>query len=148
MTGSKQEFSNKPIFLVQKHEASHLHYDFRLEVNKSLKSWAVPKSLSNGPKLKHLAIPVPDHALSYANFEGVIPEGQYGAGKVLTWDIGTYKNMNTNENGELISMENSYKNGKIKIWLEGKKRKGGFALIKTTIKTMKDNWLLIKTKDE
>lgn len=135
-----------PIFVIQKHAASHLHYDFRLEVDGVLKSWAVPKGPSTNPAQKHLAIMVEDHPLSYARFEGVIPEGKYGAGTVMVWDTGTYRNIKTKDE-KLVPMDQCLKNGRIEIWLEGKKLRGGYALIRTKLHE-KDNWLLLKMNDE
>ncbi len=123
--------SRRPIFVVQKHAASHLHYDFRLEMDGVLKSWAVPKGPSMDPAEKRLAVHVEDHPLEYATFHGTIPEGEYGAGKVEIWDHGTYR---------LIG---SVRKGKIVVELHGKKLKGGFALVQ--MKGGK-NWLLIKEK--
>ncbi len=135
------------IFVVQKHDASNLHYDFRLEVKGVLKSWAVPKGPSTDPKEKRMAVPTEDHPLEYADFEGVIPEGEYGAGTVLVWDIGTYKNMRADKENDKKSMEESLEQGKVEVWLEGKKIKGGYALIRTG-KGRNERWLLIKMKDE
>ena len=130
-----------PIFVIQKHFAKNLHYDFRLEVDDVLKSWAVPKCPSLNPAVKHLAIPTEDHDLDYANFEGIIPEGSYGAGAVMVWDIGTYKNLKN------ISMIECIKNGKLEFCLKGKKLKGNFALIKTKL-AKATGWLLIKMDDK
>ncbi len=126
---------------MQKHQASHLHYDFRMKIKGVLKSWAIPKGPSMNPQEKRLAVAVEDHPLSYINFEGIIPEGEYGAGAVLVWDLGKYKTIG--EDG----IEKQYKNGKMKFNLEGKKLKGGFALIQTKIGGKDKNWLLIKEKD-
>lgn len=132
--------SGSPRFVIQKHEASRLHYDFRLEVDDVLKSWAVPKGPSTNPKDKRLAIPTEDHPLDYIDFEGVIPEGEYGAGTVMIWDTGIFKNIL-----EEKSLKESYEDGKMEIWLEGEKISGGYAMIKTSYN---DNWLLIKMDDE
>ena len=125
-------------FVIQKHDASRLHYDFRLETPSGvMKSWAVPKGLSLNPKIKRLAVLTEDHPLSYMNFEGVIPEDNYGAGTVIVWDIGTYTSQD--------DIERQFKQGKIRFELNGKKVKGAYFLIK-----MKDNekqWLITKVDD-
>jgi DNA ligase D-like protein (predicted 3'-phosphoesterase) len=128
-----------PIFVVQQHAATHLHYDFRLEIDRKLKSWVVPKGPSTNPKERRLAILTEDHALSYAFFEGTIEEG-YGAGEVLLWDAGHYENLGDQ------SLKKSFKEGLIRVWLEGRKLKGGFALIK--MKGRSKDWLLVKMADE
>lgn len=132
--------AKKPIFVIQKHDASHLHYDFRIEVDGVLVSWAVPKGPSRDPRDKRLAMPTEDHDLTWAQFEGVIPEGEYGAGTVMIWDRGTYKNIKEKE-GELVPLSDCLKRGTVEIFLEGKKLHGGYALIR-----MEDGkrWLLIK----
>jgi DNA ligase D-like protein (predicted 3'-phosphoesterase) len=135
------------VFVIQKHDASSLHYDFRLEVGGVLKSWAVPKGPSTDPRVKRMAIPTEDHPLDYADFEGVIPEGEYGAGTVMVWDTGPYRNMRAEKEEEKTSMEESLAEGKVEVWLEGKKIKGGYALVRTG-KGKKEQWLLIKMKDE
>jgi DNA ligase D-like protein (predicted 3'-phosphoesterase) len=142
--GEKKKSSAEPIFVIQKHDARRLHYDFRLEVDGVLKSWAVPKGVSTDPREKRLAVPTEDHPLEYGDFEGVIPEGEYGAGTVLIWDTGTYKNLRGEKKGDGGSMKKSLEDGKVEIWLEGKKIQGGYALIRTG----DDRWLLIKKKDE
>lgn len=141
----KNSSSGKPVFVIQKHNAQNLHYDLRLEVNGVLKSWAVPKGPSTDPSEKRLAIPVEDHPLEYAGFEGVISEDQYGAGTVLIWDKGTYVNIKK-EKGKKIPMEKCYKNGRIEVFLEGRKISGGYALIKPD--KLDGNWLLIKKDDK
>ncbi|MEC9484508.1 MAG: DNA polymerase ligase N-terminal domain-containing protein [Candidatus Izemoplasma sp.] len=136
---------DNPIFVIQKHNASNEHYDFRLEVEGVLKSWAVPKGPSTNPSDKRLAIATEDHPLKYADFEGVIPEDNYGAGEVIIWDKGTYEN-NTKKDGESISMKTAYDKGHISIWLEGEKLNGGYSLV--DIDRGDDQWLLIKEDDK
>jgi len=132
------------IFCIQEHHASHLHWDFRLEIDGTMPSWAIPKGPSTNPKVKRLAIQTEDHPISYAKFEGEIPEGEYGAGTVMVWDYGTYKNIREKD-GKLIPMKKCLKDGRIEIFLNGKKLKGGYNLIQT--KGSK-NWLFFKKKDE
>jgi DNA ligase D-like protein (predicted 3'-phosphoesterase) len=135
----------KPVFVVQKHDASRLHYDFRLEVDGVLKSWAIPKGPSMNTRDKRLAVPTEDHPLEYRNFEGIIPEGQYGAGRVIVWDTGTFRNV-TKRDGQPVPLDQAIENGQLAIWLEGKKLKGGFAL--TRIRDgKKPVWLLVKKRD-
>ncbi|MCG9790873.1 DNA ligase D [Flavobacterium algicola] len=135
------------VFVVQKHAASHLHYDFRLEMDGVLKSWAIPKGPSLNPDIKHLAILVEDHPYDYKNFEGAIPKGNYGAGHVIVWDKGTYspiENENSEENEKLIL--NGFKKGHLSFTLHGEKLNGEFSLIK--LKGKQENaWLLIKKED-
>jgi DNA ligase D-like protein (predicted 3'-phosphoesterase) len=145
-SGVGAKTSPGPIFVIQKHAASHLHYDFRLEVDGVLKSWAVPKGPSTDPKDKRLAVPTEDHPLEYADFEGVIPAGEYGGGAVLVWDTGPYRNL-TEKKGAAIPMGQAVAHGHVKVWLEGKKLTGGYAL--TRFRTGKDeSWLLVKADDE
>lgn len=138
----KKESSGKPLFVIQKHAASRLHYDFRLEVNGVLKSWAVPKGPSTDPSEKRLAVETEDHPMDYGDFEGVIPEGQYGGGTVMVWDTGTFENIKDD------SLEKQYKNGQIEVWLSGEKLRGGYVLINSKMGGNPRNWLLIKMKDE
>ena len=148
--GPGSESKPELVFVVQKHAASHLHYDFRLELNGVLKSWAIPKGPSMNPDHKRLAIMVEDHPYDYKDFEGIIPEGNYGAGKVIVWDNGTYRLADN----EIINKENAEKvisthldEGHLSFILEGKKLKGEFSIIK--LKGRKDNsWLLIKKQDK
>lgn len=145
--GDERAPSDKPIFVIQKHDASSLHYDFRLEVGGVLKSWAVPKGPSTDPSVKRLAIPTEDHPLGYADFEGTIPEGEYGAGTVIVWDTGPYRNLRAEKDEDALSMEESIADGMVEVWLEGEKLRGGYALIKTKYGD-EDNWLLVKMKDD
>ena len=144
--GNKVKKSKKPIFVIQKHDSTHLHYDFRIEVDGVLKSWAVPKGPSTDPREKRLAIPTDDHPLEYSKFEGVIPQDNYGAGTVLVWDVGTFRNIKK-RNNTLVPLSQCIKDGMIKIFLEGKKLKGAYALILTG-KAGDTRWLLIKMRDE
>lgn len=134
-------------FVIQKHDASGMHYDFRLEVGGVLKSWAVPKGPSTDPRDKRLAVAVEDHPLEYAGFEGVIPEGEYGAGTVLVWDAGTYRNISHDDDGDDVPLEAALEAGRAAVWLEGEKLAGGYALIRTKRNAGKD-WLLVKMDDE
>jgi len=138
-----------PVFVVQKHEARSLHYDFRLEVDGVLKSWAVPKGPSADPSDKRLAVMTEDHPLEYAEFEGVIPEGHYGAGTVTVWDRGTCRNLRGEKKDEKKrkTMAESIEDGKVEVWLEGEKLKGGYVLIKTNYRGG-NGWLLKKMKDK
>lgn len=140
---------NKLHFVIQKHDASHLHYDFRLEMQGVLKSWAIPKGPSLDPAVKRLAMMVEDHPYDYKNFEGIIPNG-YGAGTVIVWDEGTYESSLIDSNDKKVQDKDLRKQlhqGSLKVTLHGKKLKGEFALVKT--KGMGENsWLLIKHKDK
>lgn len=129
-------------YVIQKHHARSLHYDFRLSIGGVLKSWAVPKGVPKTTKEKHLAVETEDHPLSYAKFEGEIPEGEYGAGKVIIWDKGKYYNLKKDKSGKEILMSTCHKKGRIEIWLMGDRYEGPYALIKFRDK----NWLLIKMK--
>jgi DNA ligase D-like protein (predicted 3'-phosphoesterase) len=128
--------------VIHKHAATTLHYDFRLEVDGVLRSWAVPKGPSLDPRQKRLAVQVEDHSLSYADFEGVIGEGSYGAGEVIVWDAGTYRLVDEEQ-----SMAEALATGHAAFWLEGEKLRGGFTLQRTRTGD-KPQWLLIKRRDE
>ena len=136
------------VFVVQKHYASRLHYDFRLELDGILKSWAIPKGPTLDPANKHLAISVDDHPFEYKNFSGIIPEGNYGAGRVEIWDTGTYLALDSSESKDTaLKVRGGFDNGHITIILSGKKLNGEFALIKLR-KAKKNDWLLIKKNDQ
>jgi len=130
--------------VIQKHDASTLHYDLRLAVDGVLKSWAVRKGPSTDPREKRLAIATEDHPLDYAEFEGVIPTGEYGAGTVLIWDRGTYENITEKGNGPR-PMSKALAKGHALVWLSGEKSHGGYALQR--IDDDADHWLLIKMDD-
>jgi len=141
-----------PIFVVQKHHARQLHYDLRLEVGGVLKSWAIPKGPPTDPRDRRLAVPTEDHPMEYADFEGRIPEGEYGAGTVIVWDTGTYENLKE-QGEEPVPMEECLQHGRVEIRLEGQKLRGGYALIRTGGSSgskagRREQWLLIKMKDE
>lgn len=141
--GKKAKAGKELHFVVQKHNASHLHYDFRLEMDGVLKSWAVPKGPSLNPDDKRLAMMVEDHPYDYRNFEGVIPKGNYGAGEVIVWDEGTYEALDP----ENYPLKKGLHTGDLKFILHGKKLKGAFALVNMKQAGPK-NWLLIKKKDK
>jgi bifunctional non-homologous end joining protein LigD len=130
-------------FVVHEHKASRLHYDFRLEIEGALKSWAIPKGPSMNPADKRLAVMVPDHELSYIDFEGIIPEGHYGAGPVIVWDAGEFVPIETDNPGA------SLKAGKLSFELQGEKLKGAFVLarMKGLPRSTGKEWLLMKKKD-
>ncbi len=141
--------TDKLRFVIQKHDASHLHYDFRLEMGGVLKSWAVPKGPSTDPSIKRLAVMVEDHPYDYRNFEGIIPEG-YGAGTVMVWDEGFYEPADqkfADKNSQDKLLRHELHTGKLTIILHGKKLKGEFALIKASARGEK-SWLLFKVKDK
>jgi bifunctional non-homologous end joining protein LigD len=149
----KKAASKGPLtFVVEKHRARRLHYDFRLELDGVLKSWSVPKGPSLDPGVRRLAVMVEDHPLEYAAFEGVISEGEYGAGEVIVWDSGTYS---PDEGGELFfhdrtsavkKMRRGIEDGKLSFFLQGSKLQGSWALVKMQKK--ENDWLLIKHRDE
>ena len=134
----------EPSFVIQQHDASSLHYDLRLQAEGVLKSWAVPKGPSTDPSEKRLALATEDHPIDYADFEGVIPEGEYGAGTVLVWDAGPYENMTTGDDGEEIPITDAIDRGHVAFWLEGEKLAGGYALTHTD----GDRWILVKMDDD
>jgi DNA ligase D-like protein (predicted 3'-phosphoesterase) len=152
--GDEVEFDwtdERPIFVIQQHDASTMHWDFRIEVDGVLKSWAVPKGPSTDPSEKRLAQPTEDHPLAYADFEGTIPEDEYGGGAVIVWDRGPYRNLKEDEadedEEEVPSVAEQVEDGHVTIWLEGEKLTGGYALIKTGSGD-DTRWLLIKMRDD
>jgi len=134
-------------FVVQRHHASHLHYDFRLELDGVLKSWAVPKGPSMNPEDKRLAMMVEDHPFDYRKFEGIIPNGNYGAGVVIIWDKGTYTSLAKNHKDDVKTLHAGLKSGNLKFRLNGEKLKGEFALVKLN-GAEENSWLLIKHNDK
>ena len=143
-TGVMKRSAEGRQFVVQKHAASRLHYDFRLELDGALKSWAVPKGPSLDPSVKALAVHVEDHPLDYADFEGIIPEGEYGGGTVMVWDRGTWEPEGDDDPAA------AYNKGKLKFTLHGAKLKGSWALVRMSGRAGEDgkNWLLIKHDDK
>jgi bifunctional non-homologous end joining protein LigD len=139
--GARARGRKRRIFVVQKHRASHLHYDLRLAMEGVLKSWAVPKGPSLNPNDKRLAIRVEDHPYEYKNFEGSIPSGEYGAGDVIVWDCGTYRMIDRSGEDAALS---GLRKGTLSLILHGRKLKGGFSLVR--LKRPRQ-WLLIKKND-
>ena len=143
-TGTVPKTAGKALhFVVQKHAASHLHYDFRLELDGVMKSWAVPKGPSYDPKVRRLAMEVEDHPISYNTFEGTIPAGEYGGGTVMLWDRGTYE---AEDGGGVASLRRGYEKGDLKIVLHGKRLRGGWVLVRMN-RPGRAQWLLIKHRD-
>jgi bifunctional non-homologous end joining protein LigD len=131
-------------FVVQKHAASHLHYDFRLELDGVMKSWAVPKGPSLDPSVRRLAMEVEDHPISYNTFEGTIPAGEYGGGTVMLWDRGTYE---AADGGGLESLRRGYEKGDLKFILHGQRLRGSWVLVRMQ-RPGRPQWLLVKHRDE
>jgi DNA ligase D-like protein (predicted 3'-phosphoesterase) len=136
-----------PIFVVQRHEATALHFDVRLQVGDVLASWAVPKGPSLDPRDKRLAKQVEDHGLDHATFEGRIGTSRHGPGTVIVWDNGTYRNL-TERDGEPVPMREAITAGHLKVWLDGHKLTGAFALTRTRMNDDDRNWILVKLDDE
>jgi bifunctional non-homologous end joining protein LigD len=133
-------------FVIQKHAASHLHFDFRLELDGVMKSWAVPKGPSYDPSVRRLAMEVEDHPIEYNTFEGTIPKGQYGGGTVMLWDRGTYS---AESDGGEDALREGYERGDLKFVLHGKRLRGGWVLVRMKRDTGgRAQWLLIKHRDE
>jgi DNA ligase D-like protein (predicted 3'-phosphoesterase) len=137
-----------PRFTIQKHRATSLHYDLRLEVDGVLASWAVPKGPSTNPADKRLAMRTEDHPMEYLEFEGVIPKGEYGAGPVIVWDRGVFENISETRSGEKLSLEQAIEKGDLKVFLLGEKIRGPYALVRTSPRGEREQWLLIKKRGE
>ncbi len=144
-------------FVIQKHAASHLHYDLRLEIDGVMKSWAVPKGPSADPKVRRLAMQVEDHPVEYNSFEGTIPAGEYGGGTVMLWDTGTYDIENAGGVRQNTAAHDEYERGELKLDFHGKRIQGSYALVRTKgnmrgnsnpSKPSKPSWLLIKHRDD
>jgi bifunctional non-homologous end joining protein LigD len=131
-------------FVIQKHAASHLHFDFRLELDGVMKSWAVPKGPSYDPAVRRLAMEVEDHPISYNTFEGTIPEGEYGGGTVMLWDRGTYE---AEDGGGDAALRQGLADGDLKITMHGERMRGGWVLVRMK-RPGRPQWLLIKHRDE
>jgi DNA ligase D-like protein (predicted 3'-phosphoesterase) len=148
-----------PRFAIQKHSATSLHYDLRLEVDGVLASWAVPKGPSLDPRDKRLAMRTEDHPLEYLEWEGVIPKGEYGAGPMIVWDRGVFQNISETRRGEKLELADAIEKGDVKIFMLGEKIKGAYALVRTSPSPkrvapggapshQREQWLLIKKRDE
>ncbi len=166
-SSGQDDASPRRAFVVQKHDASRLHYDFRLELDGVLKSWAIPKGPSLDPSEKRLAVMVEDHPLEYAGFEGTIPEGEYGAGTVMVWDSGwwepdvawmneaktpgktsTGRGDSRTKDQRVLTPQEALAKGELKFIVHGRKLSGSWAMVKTRYRGAGDNWLLIKHRDE
>ena len=143
--------SAKLRFVIQKHAASHLHYDLRLELDGVMKSWAVPKGPSIDPSVKRLAMEVEDHPISYNDFEGTIPQGEYGGGTVMLWDVGTYTAESSSADNEIEKLREGYRKGDLKVTFFGERMRGSWALVRMKprdgYKSAKPQWLFIKHRD-
>ena len=137
-----------PRFAIQKHKATSLHYDLRLEVDGVLASWAVPKGPSLDPRDKRLAMRTEDHPLQYLTWEGVIPKGEYGAGPMIVWDRGVFQNISETRSGQPMELAKAIEEGDVKFFALGEKIKGAYALVRTSPPGDREQWLLIKKRDE
>jgi bifunctional non-homologous end joining protein LigD len=145
--GPVQANAETPRFVIQKHAARRLHYDVRFEADGVLISWAVPKGPSLDPSIKRLAVHVEDHPIDYATFEGTIPGGEYGAGAVIVWDQGTYRNL-SEKGGHDLTVREAVTAGHVTVWLEGTKLQGGWHLIRTRPTGNQDDWIMVKRQDD
>jgi bifunctional non-homologous end joining protein LigD len=147
--GGRRKAASKLAYVIQKHAASHLHFDLRLELDGVMKSWAVPKGPSLDPAVKRLAMEVEDHPIEYNKFEGTIPQGEYGGGTVMLWDRGTYTYGGSDDVDPLAALRQGYAKGDFKIELRGKRLHGSWVLVRTRRGDPKRaQWLLIKHRDE
>jgi DNA ligase D-like protein (predicted 3'-phosphoesterase) len=137
-----------PRFSIQKHSATSEHYDLRLEVDGVLASWAIPKGPSLDPRDKRLAMRTEDHPLEYLEWEGVIAEGEYGAGPMIVWDRGVFQNISETRRGESMELSEAIRKGDVKIFMLGEKVMGAYALVRTGPPSSREKWLLIKKRDE
>ena len=144
--GSGRRRGGALAYVIQKHDASRLHYDLRLEVNGVMKSWAVPRGPSINPKVRRLAIQVEDHPIEYNTFEGTIPEGEYGGGTVMIWDRGSWRYGGDDPDPEHGTRE-GLRLGKLEIVLDGRRLRGAWVLVRTAKPGTKAQWLLIKQRD-
>jgi DNA ligase D-like protein (predicted 3'-phosphoesterase) len=151
--GKRAKRAKHPRFVIQKHAATSLHYDLRLEIGGTAVSWAVPKGPSLDPSVKRLAMRTEDHPLEYLSWEGVIPKGSYGGGEMIVWDRGVYQNISGTElagakPGKTMSMEAMLEKGDLKFFLLGDKVRGAFGLFRTSEPGEREQWLLVKKKGE
>ena len=146
--GRRRKKGRWPLFVIQQHDATAMHFDFRLEAEGALKSWAIPKGPSLDPRDKRLAMPTEDHPLGYVDFEGVIPKGEYGAGPVIIWDRGVYENRSVDKRGREIPVSEAVELGSVKVYLHGHKISGGFGLVRMGSRPgERESWLLVKERD-
>jgi DNA ligase D-like protein (predicted 3'-phosphoesterase) len=146
--GKSKARRRHPRFTIQKHSATSLHYDLRLEVDGVLASWAVPKGPSLDPRDKRLAMRTEDHPMDYLEFEGVIPKGEYGGGPVIVWDRGVFQNISETRRGEPMDLSEAIEKGDVKVLMLGEKIRGAYALVRTSKPGEREQWLLIKKRDE
>jgi DNA ligase D-like protein (predicted 3'-phosphoesterase) len=147
--GNRPDAGREPIFVIQQHRASSMHYEFHVEVDGVLKSCAVPKVPSTDPSDRRLAVLTEERPMDYVDFEGIIPNGEYVAGPVIVWDNGTYRNLKEGEHGRNVLMARAVEDGQIEIWLEGWKLPGGYALIRAARQQSGGSqWLLVKINGE
>ena len=147
--GSARTRTRALAYVIQKHAASHLHYDLRLELDGVMKSWAVPKGPSLDPAVKRLAMQVEDHPIDYNSFEGTIPKGEYGGGTVMIWDRGTYTYGGDDTDDPIEGLRRGFAKGDFKIRLKGRRLKGSWVLVRTRRgDPRRAQWLLIKHRDE